>query len=459
MHSDADALYPPTVEPSEPDLPLHRFLPRFIRNPLRALPSTVYEQPIVTYRPTRNGTVAWVMRPDLTEQILRDRTGLFVKTHLEERVFRRSLGRGVLTSEGQEWQWQRRVLAPLFRHSEILSYVPRMTDAASEQIARWRADPSPVKAVDNAMVDTTFTVIANTMLTGGEPAEGVVLKTASALYLSRVPWEMAASMLKLPEWLPHPGTFALARSARQMRQAIADIIQRRRSDAVNDTAAGDLLGRLLAARNPETGEPMSDAQLIDNLLTLLEAGHETTARALTWSLYLIARAQTWQQRIRDEVSSVAGTGRIGPEHIDALHVTERVVKEAMRLYPPAPVVGRRPTRDIEIEGHKLPADTEIVIPMYAIHRHKALWDDPARFDPDRFLPEHEEKLWRTQYMPFGGGPRICLGMSFAMVEAKALLANFVRAARFEWDGRHEPEPISRITLRPRGGMPLIVTPL
>ena len=295
-------------------------------------------------------------------------------------------------------------------------------------------------------------------MAGGEPAEGELLKRAGARYLGFVPLEMVAVMLRLPRWVPHPGNIGLAMAARQMRRAVGRIIARRRGlDDVGPTGDGDLLGRLLAARHPETGAPMSDARLIDNLLTLLEAGHETTARALTWALYLLARAPDWQERVRAEVEDVTGGAPVAPDHIDRLAITERVIKEAMRLYPPAPVVARSPTRAIEIRGWQLPAHSEIVIPIFAVHRHRSLWDDPNRFDPDRFLPERECGYSRTQYMPFGAGPRICLGMSFAMIEAKALLATFVRKAHFEWDGRHLPEPVSRITLRPKGGMPLRVT--
>jgi cytochrome P450 len=241
---------------------------------------------------------------------------------------------------------------------------------------------------------------------------------------------------------------------------VLDIVRRRRTEV--ETAADlpqDLLARLLAARDPETGEPMDDDRLVDNLLTLLEAGHETTAKALTWSLYLLSRAPEWQDRIREEVRAIAGDSPLTSDHVEHLPVTSQILKEALRLYPPAPVMMRMPTRDVDLAGHELPAGSFIIIPIFALHRHRMLWADPDRFAPERFTPEFEENLARTQYMPFGAGPRICLGMSFAMVEAKVLLATLVRGARFSWDGCHAPEPISRITLRPKGGMPVIVEPL
>ncbi len=219
----------------------------------------------------------------------------------------------------------------------------------------------------------------------------------------------------------------------------------------------DLLGKLLAARDPESGEPMDHDRLISNLLTLLEAGHETTAKALTWALYLLARAPDWQDRLRTEVRAVAAEGLISAAHLPGLTLTQQVLKEAMRLYPPAPFMSRSLTKPIRLAGQSIPPGAMILISIYAIHRHRQLWTDPDRFDPERFTPEREALYPRCQFMPFGAGQRICLGAAFAMAEATVLLASFLRAARFDWDGRHAPEPISRITLQPRGGMPLRVT--
>jgi cytochrome P450 len=157
--------------------------------------------------------------------------------------------------------------------------------------------------------------------------------------------------------------------------------------------------------------------------------------------------------------AVAGGGRIGPEHLGALRITQQVLKESMRLYSPVPVMSRRAAEPIELGGHSVPDGGTIIIPIFCIHRHRQLWDDPDRFDPTRFTPEREAAHARTQFMPFGAGPRICLGSAFAMTEATVILATLVRAARFEWDGKHIPEPVSRLTLQPRGGMPLKVTML
>lgn len=447
-----EALYPPRVTPPDAPLPLGKLFRVFVANPLRGLPRSCYEEDITVIRPSPRLSIAWVTAPHLIEQVLLAEAHRFHKSEVEKRVFSRSLRESVLTSDGNSWRWQRRVLAPLFRPTEVAAYVPAMAVAAEAQAARWRASPG-VRDIERDMMRTTFDVILATMLTGNRPAEAEAVMSGGADFLARISWELAYAVLKMPRWLPHPASWQMSRAARRMRTAVTSIVRRRARDP---GAAGDLLSRLIAARDPETGEPMGEEMLVNNVLTLLEAGHETTAKALTWTLYLLARAPRWQDRVRAEVEAVCATGPVEAQHVDKLVITQQVLKETMRLYPPAPVIGRDCDAPVEIAGHQLPAGSQIVIPIWALHRHLKLWDDPDRFDPDRFRPAREAKIARTQYMPFGAGPRICIGSSFAMTEATVLLATFVLATRFGWDGRHTPEPISRVTLRPKGGMPLEV---
>jgi cytochrome P450 len=338
-----------------------------------------------------------------------------------------------------------------------LSYVPIMVEAADERVARWKAHGTEfVTDVERDMTETAFSVIARTILAGINEAEGDAVKRAGRAYLDPISWEVAAALLMLPEKLWHPGKRRMRRAAADTRVIVQNLLDQRRKAGIG---GDDLVTRMLTARNPDTGQPMPDDRIVDNLTTFLLAGHETTAKALTWTLYILSRAPEWQERVRDEIRTVAKSGRIGPLTISKLPLTSRVLKESMRLYPPVPVITRVSTEDVELGGKHLPNPTLIVIPMYAVHRHRRLWTDPDRFDPDRFLPENEAKYPRTQFMPFGYGQRVCIGSSFAILEATAILATLLQSVRFEWDGRHEPEPVSRVTLRPKGGMPLIVKPL
>ena len=449
-------LYPPTVRPSKGVLPLPFFLARFIRNPLRSLPRAVYHEPIVVHGRDRP-LVAWVTAPDLIETILLRDAATFAKTRLDKRVLKPVLGNGLLTSDGASWRWQRKLASPLFRHGEILSYVPAMVSAAAEQVERWRQrGPGFTALVDEDMTETTFKVITRTILAGTVEADSDIILRAGRGYLDHITWEIAAAMLLLPEGIWHPFRSRMRAAARDERDAVGRLLTSRRNDT---EGKDDLLARMIDARHPDTGEPMPDDLLIDNLATFLLAGHETTAKALTWTLYLMARSPDWQARARREIEAVTGCGPAQPEHISRLEITTRILKEAMRLYPPAPVLTRVTMKPVTLGGRDLPERTLIVIPIYAVHRHHALWTDPDRFDPDRFLPEHETQHQRTQFMPFGFGGRVCIGQAFAMIEAIAILATLLQGATFQWDGKHLPEPVSRVTLRPRGRMPLIVSPI
>src|SRR5262245_32066334 len=451
--AEPEALYPPKVEPPPRPLPLRRFLLTFVRNPLPSLPRPVYEEPVVVHDNGHN-IIAWVTDPALVEQVLLQGGASFPKTPLEKRVFTHTLGDGILTSEGASWRWQRRTAAPLFRPADLSPLVPLMTAAAEPQVAHWRRSPEgTVQSIDRDMTETTFHVISATMFAGSADAEAAAILKSADTALATISWDIAAAMLRLPFWMWYPGKFKRRRAARRLRAAVAAILARRRDAGLD---GDDLLARLARAQDPETGAPMSEKQLIDNLVTFLAAGHETTAKALTWTLYLLARAPQWQERIFAEVGAVASAHDIDAEHIEQLPVTRAVLKEAMRLYPPAPIMTRLAAQDMTLGPATVNAGTLIVIPIFAVHRHRRLWEDPDRFDPQRFAPEREAKLARTQFMPFGFGPRTCIGGTFAMMEATAILATLVRRARFEWDGVHAPEPVSRVTLRPRGGMPLKV---
>jgi cytochrome P450 len=452
----ATLLYPPTVTPPQKPLPLRKFIFSIIRNPLLVLPQGAYEEPIFGLDQGRLNAF-WVMAPELVEDVLIKRSGIFLKTPFEKRVFRRTLKDGVLSADGQLWRWQRRIMAPLFRPVDVLGYVPSMAQPAEEILAEWRAaPPGSVQPVDDAMTEATFAVIARTMLKGGEPREAEIIKRATANTLAHVSWDMMYGALDMPLWMPHPLSWSLSRSARQLRRAVETIIRRRQAEGAGGS---DLLGRLLDARDPDSGEPMDMERLVNNVLTLLEAGHETTAKALTWTLYLLARAPEWQDRVRAEIAQVCGEEHIASQQIAELRITQQVLKESMRLYPPVPVMSRVAGQDTELAGKPIAKGMMAIIPIYCIHRHKMLWTDPARFDPTRFAPDKEAAYPRTQFMPFGAGPRICLGNSFAMTEATVILATLIRGARFEWDGRTLPEPVSRVTLQPKGGMPLKVTML
>jgi cytochrome P450 len=446
------ALYPPKVVP--PAKPLGRlgFMASFVQNPLNSLPQSVYEEDFVAYE---NGPapLIWITEPSLIKTVLLDKREKFPKT-TQIRLLGPLLGKGILTSDGQEWKWQRQTSAPIFRHQDLLAMVPGITKCAEDMVAEWRAAGGGARAVDKDMTKVTFDVISATLLPSGDGHVAPAIEGAAGKFQQGTAWALLYNLLKVPHWMPRPGRGSGNEAIRTLRSSTAKLIAERR--AMQDRP-DDLMQRLMDAKSPDTGELMSDEQLIDNLLTFYLAGHETTAKALTWTLYLLARAPEWEALLADEVERVTGGASVGPEHIDKLVLTTQVIKESMRLFPPAPMMSRVAGEDIDVGGHKVPKGSQVIVPIYAIQRHRKRWEDPDRFDPTRFAPDKEAKISRYQYMPFGAGPRICIGMAFAQIEATAILATLVRAARFAARPGLAPVPLARVTLVPKGGMPLTVT--
>jgi len=446
-------IVPPAVAP--PDRPLGRieFISRYVRNPLAVVPREAYEEDFIPVQ-SRRGPIAWVTSPAMVRAVLVDEREKFRKL-AQIRLLGPLLGKGILTSEGNDWRWQRRATSPMFRHQELMTFVPTFVRIADTLIERWRASPAgSVQAIERDMTGVTFDVISATLLPSADSGVMPAVERATASFQRSGAWAQLYAVANVPRWVPHPGRFSMAGAVLKLRKAVATVLAERRA---SERGADDLLHRLIAARDPETGQAMNDEQLIDNLLTFYLAGHETTAKALTWTLFLLSRSPQWASALEEEIERVTGGAPVEPAHIEQLRLVQQVVKESMRIYPPVPMMSRQAVADAEIDGRKIRAGTSIVMPIYAIHRHRRRWQDPDAFDPERFAPEREEKIPRYQYMPFGAGPRICIGNAFAMIEATTILATLLGRARFAAVEGHEPEPIARVTLIPRGGMPLRVS--
>jgi cytochrome P450 len=445
--------YPPRVTPPPKALNLPQSVIKFLSNPLLAIPETVYHEPLVVVR--GSPAIAWVTDPALIKTVLLDRCDDFPQDPLLRRVLGPLFGNGILTSEGRDWRWQHQTVAPLFRHGEILRYVPAMVAGAESAIKAWSAaPPGSTHAIDTDMVRATYHVISNTLLAGDGALIGEVLEQGAADYFEALSWSMAYAALNLPVWLPRPRRRRMQFWESRLRGAVSGLIQARRASPDD---RDDLLTRLLGAVDPETSRTMSDEQLVDNLLTFLLAGHHTIAAALTWTLYLTSRAPECEARMLEEIRQVVPSGPITGEHVDKLVTVQQVLTESLRLFPPLPIMTRYAANDVELAGVHIKAGTLIGLPIYVIHRHRNLWDHPDRFDPSRFAPGRDLGYSRYQFMPFGVGPRICIGAAFALIEATAMLATLVRAARFESPPGHEPIPVWRVVLLPKGGMPMRVT--
>jgi cytochrome P450 len=446
-------LYPPHVRPPTRPLRFPFNLVKLVGDNLELIPAQAYEEHVVIARgPPR---MAFFTGPEAVKTVLQSRRQEFPKGRLQNATLAPLMGRPMLSSEGEEWRWQRGVAAPLFGHEELTQYGQIMSAAAEATVAKWRAAaPDTVHYVNRDMLRATFRVISNTMLVGG--AENVIreIEKGHADYYKGANWWVLYSLLGLQHWLPRPGGRLMRAQERRVRQAIAKIVAGRGGGDGKDT---DLLDRMRAAFDPESGRRMSDQQLCDNIISFLVAGYDSTAFSLTWTLYLISQSPEWEARILEEVRRVVGSGPVTSAHFKSLIVTQQVYNESLRLFPSAPIIVRDIVHDEEIDGVPVPAGTIGLIPIYAIHRHRRYWTDPDRFDPNRFAAANPIKPTRYQFLPFGAGPRVCIGAAFATMEATIMLATFSRAARFEVAPGFYPQPIARIFLFPKHELPMRVT--
>jgi cytochrome P450 len=442
---------PPFVAPAGRPLRFPFNLVKLLGNNLELIPEEAYHKPVVFAPGTPR--MAFITGPEAVKTLLLDRSAEFPKGSVQVEILRPLFGGAMISAEGKDWRWQRGVAAPLFRHDELLRYGPAMTAAAERVVAEWREAPDGiVRPIHTDMMRAAFDVISNTMLVGGAPHVLAAIEKGHADYYAAVNWWVTYTLLGLPHWWPRPGGRKMRAHEHRLRQAVAELVKMRRANATGD----DLLARLSRASDPESGQAMADANLVDNIVAFLMAGYDTTAFALTFTLYLIARSPHWEARMREEVVRVAGTGPVTAEHAAELVTVQQVLNESLRLFPTAPIILRDVEKDIELEGERIPAGTIGIIAIYATHRHRALWEDPDRFDPGRFDP-NKPKPSRFQFLPFGAGPRICIGASFAMIEATIMLATFVRAARFELVDGVDMSPVGRMFLVPRDGLRMRVT--
>jgi cytochrome P450 len=391
--------------------------------------------------------------PERIEEILVTRPECFVRDRFQTRALSSKANRDSLFfAEGADWKWQRRAAAPAFRHENLLALVPTFARCAQAQVDAWRGGRDD-RTVDvaPAMSQVTFSVILEAVLGGVGTLDRKRFLEAMTPALSTIAWRFFLARMRAPEALPFPGSRRANANVAWLYDATAGLVAQRRAHGAPST---DILGLLLSARDPETGRVMTDDELISNLYTFMVAGHETAATALAWALWLLAKDQATQERLREEILRVVGSREIGSQDIGRLTFAQQVLQEAMRLFPPAYAVGRAPKENMALGPHRLAKGEPVIIATWCLHRHEKLWDEPHAFDPDRFSPEKAKARHRCAYLPFGAGPRICVGMSFAMMEMTVVLATLARALRFETIPGHRIALSTNLTLRAKGGLPL-----
>jgi cytochrome P450 len=391
-----------------------------------------------------------LVHPREIEYVLVTNSSNFTKS-ADYRALARVLGNGLLTSEGKLWQRQRILIQPAFRRENILSYAPVMTSAASRMLDSWSYGET--RNVHEDLMRLTLEIVG-LCLYGAEVA-GATERVGKAMQVVTDRFVTdAGQALLFPFDLPDFLATDRARAVSDLNEVIDGIILRRRNP---DYARRDLLDMLLQARDAE-GKPMSDAQLRDEVMTLFLAGHETTALALSWTCFLLAKNPHIEANLVEELRTVLGDRPPAPEDLSRLRYTEMVLKEAMRLYPAVWGIGRRALADCEIGGYRVRGGTNIFIFQWLTQRDARFFPDPEAFDPERWRedPVRSGKVPRFAYFPFGAGPRVCVGASFAMMEAMLLLAMIMQRFHLDLVPGHPVEPLASVTLRPKHGIRVVV---
>jgi len=422
------------------------------RNVLELIPALSYRQPIVS----GEMLVRWHMLADPTgmKHVMLDKLSNYPKSEIMKRMLRPAIGNSLFNAEGADWKWQRQAVAPVFTHRNVLALAPAMTATAVRTCERLKTCRGRAELVSQ-MLTATFDVICDVALSGREHFDSETFGQAITEYFRTAGRASLLDFLGFPDWFPRPGALLAASSVRTMHEMVAAAIEARRKQAL--APADDLLARMLEAQDPETGQRMGPEELVFNMQFFIVAGHETTALALSWALYLLANVPDEQDKARLQAQAVLGGRPAGPEDLAALPLVRQVLEEAMRLYPPVGLLARTVVAEDALCGRIMQPNDILFLPVWALHRHQLLWDRPDEFLPERFDAAAGAARHKYQYLPFGAGPRVCVGADFAMMQAQIILATLLQQFRFRPSGP-EPRPVMMMTVRPEPGVFLEILP-
>jgi cytochrome P450 len=455
-----ERLSEPRPGPADPvpgplDGSILRWLPGHLGADLKILPSMLLDPLATLTRYARAygdlvclspGRIYLVNHPDYIQHVLQDHHDNYCKGP-RYRVLEPLMGNGLFVSDGAFWKRQRRLSAPAFDRRHIARYAKVIEVELAAMLERWAGPARAGAPVDlrQELIELTLTALLKTMFGGEAPAELGRLAQAMLTMENSIQLLNAANRFRLPAWLSTPKRRRFAAARRWVDGFLARTIERRRRDG---RPGDDLISLLLFTRDPETGEGMDDHQLHDELITFLNAGHEATADALIWALVLLGRHPEVAERLHLELATRLNQRQPRFEDLERLPYTQQVVQETLRWMPVAWIIARTAIGPDRLGGHPIPAGAFLLLSAYVVHRDPAWWDQPERFDPDRFTAERIAARPRYAFFPFGGGPRTCVGVNLAMMEVPLILASVCQAYRIELVPGQDIRPVPRVLLKP-----------
>ncbi len=436
------------LAPGVSGLALFRMMPEFKRNTLQTFVDLAHAHgDLVCFRGL--WTSFMLINPQHIEYVLQTNSRNYRKGKNYKEV-ESSTGNGLFVSEGDVWRRQRRLAQPAFHHQRIASLAKIMTDSCEAMLERWRpfAQRNTPIEVDAEMLRLTLGIVSKSLFSRDFSDAADTMSQSFEIIREHIT-KRIISVVKFPANFPTTQNRRFRQAIANAERIIYDLIAERRRGA-GDT--DDLLSLLMAARDDETGEGLSDTELRDQALTIIGAGYETTTQALAWTWYLLAKHPEVENRLHGEISEVIGGRTPTFEDLPSLKYTLMVFQEAMRLYPPIWMMTRAAIETDKIGGYRVPANCEILLLPYITHRHPKYWENPEEFFPEHFLPEKVAARPRFAYFPFGGGSRQCIGNNFALMEAQLIIATIAHRYRLRLRDERMIEPETSVTLRPRGGI-------
>ncbi|WP_298848434.1 cytochrome P450 [uncultured Ruegeria sp.] len=442
-------MIPPKPEPRPDKVSLLRYLRLFRQDLLSAQPARLYRAWMAEFK-TPFFRSFMINQPDLIQTVLKKRPDEFPKSSRISEGLRPLLGNSVFLTNGETWKRQRRIIDPAFEGGRLKGTIPAMLAAAEASVERLRPHIGEQIECEEQTSHAAADVIFRTLFS--VPIDHAIASQVFdkfRAYQREQPLLNLAAFVPLPRWLPRFHSKATKQNARDIRSLIAELTKTRAAAIKAETAPDDLATKIMTTADPETGQFFDPEEMVDQVAIFFLAGHETSASALAWTLYLMALYPEWQQKVAEE-AVVLGDPSFAT--VSKLRISRDVFREALRLYPPVPMMVRETTCPERFRNRDVPVGSQVVISPWHLHRQERLWDDPDSFDPTRWGTENGKRCQREAYIPFSAGPRVCTGAGFAMVEGPLILSTLLRHFRFETIPEKTPVPVAHLTVRSKDGI-------